>query len=52
MTKKESHEFKRKFLEDQKPQGIIGIFEALAIFIMPPQPISLGPRGPSGVIPI
>ena len=50
--KNESQEFNRKFLDDQKPQQIIGVFVALAILIIPSETVSLGPRGPSGVMPI
>ncbi len=52
MTKKVSQDLKRKLLEDQKPQGIIGVLVALAIFTIPSETVSLGPLGPSGVIPI
>jgi hypothetical protein len=52
VIKKESQDFKLKFLDDQKPTGIIGTFVFLAIFIIPSDTISFGPLGPSGVIPI
>ena len=52
VIKKESQDFNLKFLDDQKPIGIIGTLEAFAILIIPSETISLGPLGPSGVIPI
>ena len=48
----ESHDLSLKFLEDANPTAIIGIFETLAILIIPADTLSLGPRGPSGVIPM
>ena len=52
VIKKESQDFKEKFREDQKPIGMIGTLVFLAILIIPYDTISLGPLGPSGVIPI
>ena len=52
VIKKESQDFKVKFLEDQNPNGIIGILVCLEILIIPSETFSFGPRGPSGVIAI
>jgi len=42
----------KKFLDDQKPTGMIGTLVFFAILITPSDTFSFGPRGPSGVIPI
>ena len=52
VIKKESHDFNLKFFDDQNPIGIIGILEVFASFIIPSETLSLGPLGPSGVMPI
>ena len=52
VIKKESQDFILKLFEDQNPTGIIGTFDDFAIFIMPSETTSLGPLGPSGVMPM
>ena len=52
VIKNESHEFRVKFLDDQKPTGMMGTLDFFAILIIPSDTFSFGPRGPSGVIPI
>ena len=52
VIKNESQEFNEKLLDDQYPTGIIGILEVFAILIIPSDTFSLGPLGPSGVMPI
>ena len=39
-------------MEDAYPTAMIGVFETLAILIIPSDTFSFGPRGPSGVIPM
>ena len=52
MIRKESQDFNLKFLEDQNPTEMIGVFEVLAILIIPSETNSFGPLGPSGVTPM